>query len=307
MNKARLITPVVLIIFNRPVTSARVFEAIREVEPHQLFVIADGPRENNPRDIDLCNRTRSIIEGVDWECEVVTNFSDNNLGCKKRVSSGLDWVFDLVDQAIILEDDCLPHSSFFWYCQELLDLFENDARIMSISGDNFQPGVFQDGYSYYYSRYAHIWGWATWRRAWKMYDEHMKLWALANKRDLLRSILDDKIAFEYWKTNFSMTYDGSINSWAYAWLFTCWMQNALTIIPSVNLVTNIGFGEDATHTKKISDQANIETQKMTFPLNHPPYMIRNKLADQYAQINHFQRGGRLKMGLSSLFRKLIKF
>jgi hypothetical protein len=157
-------TPIAFFIFNRPDTTARVFEAIRQAQPSKLLVVADGPRSTRPGEAEKCAATRAIIDQVDWECEVLTNYSDVNLGCRHRVSSGLDWVFEQVEEAIILEDDCLPHPTFFRFCEELLEWYRHDHRIVAISGDNFQNGHQSGEFSYYFSRYVHIWGWATWRR-----------------------------------------------------------------------------------------------------------------------------------------------
>jgi len=288
MADFQLTTPVAFLIFNRPDTTARVFEAIRQAKPPQLLVVADGPRPDRPDDIEKCKAARAIIEGVDWDCEVLTNYSDVNLGCKNRVSSGLDWVFSLVEEVIILEDDCLPHPSFFRFCQDLLDYYRDDKRIMAISGDNFQLGRNRTEYSYYFSRYSHIWGWATWRRAWQYYDVKMKLWQEIRDGNWLESILGKTQAVKYWTKIFQTYYDGKIDTWDYPWNFACWIQNGLTILPNVNLVSNIGFGEDATHTiGSKSRLANLGVQEMNFPLKCPPFLIRNEGADNYTQKNIF--------------------
>ncbi|MCA2504064.1 MAG: glycosyltransferase family 2 protein [Microcystis sp. M54BS1] len=288
MADFQLTTPVAFLIFNRPDTTARVFEAIRQAKPPKLLVVADGPRADRADDIEKCKAARAIIEGVDWDCEVLTNYSDVNLGCKNRVSSGLDWVFHTVEEAIILEDDCLPHPSFFRFCQELLDYYRDDKRIMAISGDNFQLGRNRTEYSYYFSRYSHIWGWATWRRAWQYYDVKMKLWQEIRDGNWLESILGKTQAVKYWTKIFQTYYDGKIDTWDYPWNFACWIQNGLTILPNVNLVSNIGFGEDATHTiGSKSRLANLGVQEMNFPLKCPPFLIRNEGADNYTQKNIF--------------------
>jgi len=300
MADLQLTTPVALLIFNRPDTTARVFEAIRQAKPPKLLVVADGPRPNKPDDIEKCKAARAIVEGVDWDCEVLTNYSDVNLGCRKRVSSGLDWVFEMVEEAIILEDDCLPHPTFFRYCEEMLDYYRHDERIMVISGDNFQFGRKRTEYSYYFSRHNHCWGWATWRRAWKYYDNEMKLWTKIRDSKLLSSILEEPISERYWTKTFQATYENRINSWAHRWTFACWIQSGLTILPNVNLVTNIGFNQDATHTKNgiISLMANLPTQEIKFPLNHPPFIIRDLQADGFFQNNV------LKTGLIRKFNKI---
>lgn len=282
-------TPIVLIIFNRPNTTRKVFEVIRYIKPRQLFVIADGARNNKQEEIIKCQQTQKIINSIDWECELSTNYSDVNLGCKKRISTGLDWVFNHVEEAIILEDDCLPNSSFFTFCEELLYKYRNDERVFTISGDNFQFGRKRTDYSYYFSLYNHCWGWATWRRAWQHYDVEMKLWEAIRDGNWLNDILQNSFAAAYWSDKFQKTYDGKVDTWDFQWTMTCWLQNGLTILPNVNLVSNIGFNNcESTHTKnRESPFANIPTEVMPFPLSHPPFMIRDVQADNFTYRNMF--------------------
>ena len=304
MLENRLETPVTFIIFNRPDTTQQVFEVIRKAKPPQLFVIADGPRDNHPQDIEKCAMTRKIIEQVDWKCEVLTNFADKNLGLKKRVSSGLDWVFEIVEHTIILEDDCLPHPTFFRFCQELLERFKNDHRIMLISGNNFQPVQDQTEHSYYYSRYPHIWGWATWRRAWKEFDVNMELWPSFRDGAWLEYILDNRQDIKYWENAFEKTFAGEVDSWGYALLFACWVHSFLVVQPTFNMVYNIGFGKEATHTtRKKNKYSNFKVFPADFPLNHPPFMIRNVHADRYTQKNLYRYKFLSRIYLS-LFKKI---
>ena len=282
-------TPVAFLIFNRPDTTEKVFAAIRKAQPPKLLVVADGPRSDRPGEAEKCRATRAIIDRVDWECEVLTNYSDVNLGCKARVSSGLDWVFDRVEEAIILEDDCLPDPSFFLFCEKLLNYYRQDERIMVISGDNFQFGRKRSDYSYYFSRYNHCWGWATWKRAWQHYDLKMKLWQQIRDGNWLEYILQQPKTVKYWQKIFQASYDGNINSWDYQWTYTCWIQNGLTVLPNVNLVSNIGFGTEGTHTTGIDTPfANIPTEEIDFPLQHPPFVIRDTLADEFTQKTLFE-------------------
>ncbi|MHC5916370.1 MAG: glycosyltransferase family 2 protein [Nostoc sp.] len=277
-------TPVAFLIFNRPDTTQKVFEAIRQAKPPKLLVVADGPRSDRPGEAEKCAATRAIIDDVDWECEVLTDYSDVNLGCKKRVSSGLYWVFSQVEEAIILEDDCLPHPSFFPFCEELLERYREDNRIAVISGQNVQFGRQRTDYSYYFSRYNHCWGWASWRRAWKNFDYDMNLWPLIRDNGSLKDILKDESAVKYWTKIFQCTYDEKTNSWAYRWMFSCWIQNQLSILSNVNLVSNIGFGNEGTNTKKsVSIFSEIPTEKVLFPLKHPSFMIQDTKADEFTQ------------------------
>ena len=278
-------TPVVFVIFNRPDTAAKVFEAIRQARPSKLFVIADGPRQDKIGDADKCIETRSIIDQVDWDCEVIKNYSDINLGCGKRLPSGLDWVFQQVEEAIIFEDDCLPDISFFPYCEELLEKHRHDTRITMISGNNFQLGRRRTSDSYYFSHYGGIWGWATWRRAWSYNDVDMTLWNTIYQGGWLKDILEDNSAVKSWERIFQDVYEKKLNTcWDYQWVFTCWIQNGLAIVPSVNLVSNIGFGAGATHTtNKINELANLPVEFIPLPLKHPEFVLRDVHTDRYTQ------------------------
>lgn len=289
-------TPVVLIIFNRPDTTQKVFEVIRHIKPLQLFVIADGHRKNKQGEFEKCQQARKVIDSVDWQCELLTNYSDINLGCKKRTSTGLDWVFSQVESAIILDDDCLPDRSFFPFCEELLEKYRDDQRIFAISGDNFQFGKQRTNYSYYYSLYNHLWGWATWRRAWQHYDGDMKLWETICDDGWLNDILQNKAAVKYWKHKLQQTYAGKFDDWGYPWTLSCWLRSGLTILPNQNLVSNIGFDrESSTHTKnKNSPLANMPTETMQFPLKHPPFVIRDRQADDFTYKKLFSIWSRVK-------------
>jgi hypothetical protein len=279
-------TPVAFIIFNRPDTTARVFEAIRQARPPKLLVIADGPRPDKIGEAEKCAATRAIIDRVDWDCEVMTNYSDTNLGCKLRPATGIDWVFEQVEEAIILEDDCLPDPSFFPYCEELLERYRHDTRIMSISGDNFQFGRCRTTDSYYFSQFNYMcptWGWATWRRAWQYYDVKIELWETIRDGGWLEDLLGNSATIEIWKRKFQSVYDGTFDAWDYQWIFTCWIQNGLIIMPNVNLISNIGYRPDATHSKTLTSEfANMPVTAMSFPLQHSKFVIRDAKADRYA-------------------------
>jgi hypothetical protein len=241
-------TPVVLIIFRRPEKTQKILNIIREIQPKKLFVIADAPRSHKLGEAEKCEKTRAIIETIDWDCQVYKNYSEQNLGSSKRIPSGLNWVFSQVEEAIILEDDCLPEKSFFYFCEDLLEHYRHDQRIMTISGNNFQFGHQTTSDSYYFSRYSHSWGWATWRRAWQYFDMNMTHWPRVKEQQLLNFILEDRRTRQYWENIFQGVFDNQIVAWDYRWTFACWLQNALTILPSRNLVSNIGFDEDASHT-----------------------------------------------------------
>ncbi len=284
-------TPVAFIIFNRPDTTAKVFEAIRQAKPPKLFVIADGSRHGYSGEIEKCEATRAIIQQVDWECEVIKNYSNVNLGCGERVSSGLNWVFGQVEEAIILEDDCFPHPTLFRFCEELLEKYRYDCRIGSISGQNVQFGKNNSDYSYYFSRYNHIWGWATWRRAWENYDFEMKNWHDIKNNDELKKILVDKRRVYKWTQLFQLTYDKLINTWDYQWQLTCWLNDFLGITSSTNLISNIGCGSESTNTwNPNSKYANMQTEAMGFPLKHPKFIIPYVKADNFTDDTLFNQG-----------------
>ena len=169
-------TPVALVVFNRPQTTRKVFDAISKARPAKLLIVADGPRANMPGEDDLCASVPTIVQAVSWPCEVSTNYAADNLGCQERMVSGLDWVFSLVEEAIILEDDCLPNASFFPFCEQLLARYRGDSRVAAISGTNLLENYANTADSYYFSRLGGIWGWATWRSEWKRYDRYLKCW-----------------------------------------------------------------------------------------------------------------------------------
>jgi hypothetical protein len=284
-------TPVAFIIFKRPHTTEKVFAEIRRTQPKKLFVIADGPRNHVADEAEKCSATRAIIERVDWECEVIKNYSDINLGCAKRVSSGLDWVFEQVEEAIILEDDCVPHPTFFPFCEELLAKYRYDSRVFSISGDNDLFGLKRPNYSYYFSRYNPCWGWATWRRAWQYYDLYIKAWPEIKSQGLLNDILVNPLAVKRWSQIFQSVYDNPLGiTWDYQWTFACFIQHGFGIIPNINLISNIGFGTDATHFNdgKENPYENLPSKPMEFPLQHPPFVIRDTQADNWKENNEYQ-------------------
>ncbi len=291
MNDFILTTPVVLLVFNRPETTARVFAAIRAARPELLLVIADGPRSNHPGEAALCAEVRRIVEQVDWPCKVLKNYSDINLGCGVRPATGITWAFEQVEETIILEDDCLPHPTFFRYCQELLEKYRYDERIMHIAGNNSLVESNKGEYSYYFSQFPHCWGWASWRRAWRYFDFDMKLFPTVTAEGWLDCIFPDKHASKYWFQKFMEVYGPhKKHIWDYQWTFACWTCSGLSILPNNNLISNIGFGTEATHTKDTGSRYSLmSVTPVKFPLNHPPFVIRDVDADEEAQREVFRR------------------
>lgn len=253
-------TPILLITFNRADTTQRVFDAIRAVEPNRLFVFADGPRENRPDDQSKCKATRDVVRQVNWQCEVKMLFQDKNLGCGPGPLTApvvaINWFLENVEEGIILEDDCLASTDFFRFCEELLDRYRDNERIMEITGDNFQYGRKRGKASYYFSTWTHNWGWATWRRAWKHYGYELTPTELAEA------------------------------VWDHQWMISVAKRNGLTVVPNVNLVSNIGFSPDGTHnlgleSAHIPKFLNLPTERMVFPLIHPVEISPDKAADRH--------------------------
>lgn len=272
--------PVLFLVFNRPDVTAKVFEAIRQARPARLYVAADAPRKHKAGEEEKCALVREIATAVDWDCELQTLFREENLGCARAVSGAIDWFFEVESEGVILEDDCLPDPSFFRYCKELLRFYRDDTRVMHISGYNFLPEPEARPTSYYFSRYPGIWGWATWRRAWEKFDYGLK--------SLPGFCADESLDYGYHSRRekrerirvFRMASEGIVSSWGYRWDFALRTNGGLCVRPAVNLITNIGFGEEATHTTG-SNKAleNNLYREMPFPLVHPELMLPNKVKD----------------------------
>jgi len=273
----QLETPIAFIIFKRPNTTQRVFDVIRQARPRQLFVIADGPR--TPEEAPRCEAARAIIDTVDWDCDVRTDYAETNMGLKRRVSSGIDWVFSQVEEAIILEDDCLPDITFFRFCEELLRYYRDEPRVMHISGNNFLRGRVPIDTSYYFSRHPHIWGWATWRRAWQHYDADMKLWRESNKKHQYLTPFSSQHERNYRRFIWNKVIAGKTDTWSAQWVFACVAQNGYAVTPNVNLVSNIGAGSDASNTFRKRLIHELETAPMIFPLRSPETIAINEKAD----------------------------
>ena len=272
-------TPILFIIFNRPDTTARVFERIRAVKPPRLFVSADGPRPQKIGEAERCMQARALIKQVDWECDVQTHFSENNLGCKIGVSSAITWFFDHVEEGIILEDDCLPDRSFFHFCADLLERYRHDERIMEIGGTQYLKHLPISDASYYFSTLTQIWGWATWRRAWKKYDVTISHFPQVLERHLMQSLFHSPAMRHFWQKKFDFVHHNKIDTWDIQWQFTMSVNNGLAVIPNINLVSNIGFDANATHTLDIHHPlANRHTHPMQ-QIVHPIFIIPDTKTD----------------------------
>ncbi|MEM9296801.1 MAG: glycosyltransferase family 2 protein [Bacteroidota bacterium] len=261
------------------------------VKPKRIYIIADGAKDLE--DTKKVSDVRSIVDNISWACDVRRNFSENNLGCRKRMSSGLDWVFDQEDEAIILEDDCHPSLDFFNYCQTLLDFHRTDNEVGAICGSNFQQNRKRGGkHGYYFSRFPAVWGWATWKRAWKGYDVDMKDWLQWEGNGGLIRMLPDEWSRKHWKQFLGKTSRGNIDTWDFQFVFHCWKNGMLSAISDVNLVSNHGFRDDATHTKHNSKWANMATDQLCSLIKQENFIPHNG-ADAYTMDYHFGRAKKI--------------
>jgi len=273
-------TPVTFIVFNRPDKAAAVFEEIRRVQPRTLFIIGDGPRAHKDGESLVVDRGRGIVESIDWTCDVHTNFAAKNMGARRRVASGLDWVFSHVNETIILEDDCLPDPSFFPFCAELLERYRDDERISVISGNNHLKGTRVSEDSYTFSGTGHTWGWATWKRVWDGFGGEHGLkdsWTKEEQRVIL-----SRIPSLAWRMSFGRMLKNAKNldAWDIPFSVHCQERGYLSVVPEENLVTNIGFGEGSTHTKFESLTLQSPKKSIEFPLRHPAKVEVNHYRDK---------------------------
>lgn len=274
-------TPILFLIFNRPDTTQKVFERIREIKPKQLFIAADGPREGNECDKINCKAARAIASHVDWDCEVNTFFREENLGCGLAVSKAITWFFDQVEEGIILEDDVLPDLSFFFYCKELLNYYKHDKSIMHIGGANFQEPQKREVFSYYFSNLPCVWGWATWKRAWEKFSYDVSDYLDFIEGNHAEKIFPNKQLRENRRKILQRVHLNEIDTWDYRWSYSIWKQRGISIVPSNNLVLNVGFNVTATHTKGENPFAKIPVVPLPGIIRHPKVIRVNKKADEY--------------------------
>lgn len=303
-------TAVLLLIFNRPDTTARVFEAIRKAKPPRLYVAADGPREGREGEADRVAKVRAIATAVDWPCDVRTLFREKNLGCKYAVSGAITWFFEQERHGIILEDDCLPAQSFFWFCEAMLNKYETDNRIWHVSGTStlVEQDVINEE-SYYFSKHNHVWGWATWASRWRHYEPALLYLPLFIKFNYIKNMGFGLYLREFWLGNFRMVANELIDTWDYQWYFISWINNGLSIIPTKNMISNIGFGCDATHTSdKRSNLANKPRFEIDLNLIHPQIIMPNVVYEEINARNLFNPSlikylkGKIKKALLSLLK-----
>ncbi len=276
-------TPVLFLIFNRPATTQKVFEQIRQQKPRQLFIAADGPRANKPDDLKLCQQTRAIASDIDWTCEVKTLFRDQNMGCGAAPANAITWFFNQVDEGIILEDDCIPNTSFFSFCETLLERYRNTPNVMMICGTSYQPKKL-DTASYYFSAYPHAWGWATWKRAWANYNFSLDGESEETRTAIIKRSFTLRREHKLWIRNLEHIING-LDAWDYQWMYWIWKNNGVCIIPWLNMVSNIGFGSHATHTFDNASSQAAMRQHIIAQIIHPPHIAINKQADRYERFN----------------------
>jgi hypothetical protein len=275
-----LSTPVLFLTFNRPKNTQQVFSKIRQVQPPRLYVAADGPRTENPSEATSCELVRSIATNVDWECEVKTLFRDQNLGCRLAVSQAISWFFENEPEGIILEDDCLPSQSFFWFCQELLERFRNNQRVGAICGFYSNELDYSPSASYFLSRYMRVWGWAGWRRTFEGYDSNLK--NLIEKNNTWQIEIfnhTDVLLKKFFQQMFDQVANGEINTWDTQLQYLLWGKNQRVVVSSKNLIKNIGWSNGAhTHAKDHSHE--LPTSEIDFPLTSPEIEARDLKADR---------------------------
>ncbi len=270
--------PVVLLAHRRPDLTALVMQRIREARPARLLVSIDGPRPNHPHDQAAVAAVTRAATAVDWPCDVSVRRGDSNLGCRWGPSEGLDWAFTVVDQAIVLEDDCVPDASFFTFCAELLERFADDSRVMGIGGHRNEGPDLADGPSYSFSRYTATWGWATWANRWRDVDVAMSDWPQVRATPWLSQQLSDPVAIAHWQRTFDAMTAG-LDAWDYALQYTLWRQGSYWVRPTTNLVQNLGFGTGATHTLHVDPHGSRPAAAMTFPLRHPHVVAADPTLD----------------------------
>ncbi|MET1053895.1 MAG: nucleotide-diphospho-sugar transferase [Pedobacter sp.] len=274
-------TPVLFLIFNRPDTTAKVFEEIRKAKPQRLYLSADGPR--TPEEESVCEQTRKISLDINWDCEVFTNFSTHNKGCKVAMSEGITWFFQQEEEGIILEDDCLPSESFFGFCSSLLAHYRHDRRITHIGGSNLQCGQVRGNASYYFSNLTHVWGWAGWRRVWKTYDVDLSSFPTFKEQEYINNCPSHYPFKEGWLEALEKTYEGKIDTWDYQYAYANLVNNGLSVIPNSNLISNIGFGTQATHTFDADHIYSAVLNEEITSIKHPQFIIPHVQADIFTQ------------------------
>ena len=284
---------VLMLVFNRPDVTEQVFQAVRSARPPRLYIAADGPRLSRPHDLETTAQVRKVFKQVDWPCEVHTRFLTENLGCRKAVSSAIDWFFSKEEQGIVLEDDVLPSPAFFSYCDTMLERYKHDERVFSVVGNNLVEPWYQHPESYFFSKVFFVWGWASWRRAWQHYDVNMAAWP--NTRLQVNALPykpKQKLHHAYWDLVFDLAFKNQISTWDHQWTFAHWENNAVCVTPANNLVRNIGFGADATHTSGSDPEyvKRLQVAQQFVPGSSSPAVVDNR--------RYYEHMSRIVLGIS---------
>ena len=285
--------PILILAWKRPNHVKKVISSLRKIKPINIYVSCDGSDGINKLESSLVEETREVIQKeIDWECKINFNFSKKKLGCRFGVSNGINWFFQNVNEGIIIEDDCIIHPHFFHFAEVLLEKYKYDSRIGSISASNLQNGIKRGSSSYYFSKYHHCWGWATWKDRWKNYDQELESWKFIKTNKLERQIFGTNSEIKYWNRIFQKLYHfNKPDSWAYRWFISCQANRLISIIPNINLAQNIGFGKDGTNTIKGESPLKIDIEEISkfsmLPIKHPEFIITSSLADEYTFKNHY--------------------
>jgi hypothetical protein len=303
--------PILIIAFNRPDHASKILDAVRLIQPSHLYIAIDGPRHGNVADAQAVEQTKRVFEGVEWPCTITRLYRESNLGCKHAVSGAITWFFEHVESGIILEDDCLPVIDFFHFCEDMLSRYKDEASVMHINGVNYQNGNHRGDADYYFSKVCHVWGWASWSRAWKRYDIELNHIDTFFDDNLYKSVINYPSAKPFWKGSFTNTRNGLVDTWDYQWVFTIWKNNGLVIAPNFNLISNIGFDGLATHTKFFDKKVSArKLEAMPKKRTYMDILVANYEADQYSFNTMFKYKNvlqrqffRIEMKLKSLLTK----
>ena len=304
----QLYTPILLIGYNRPESIKKVINSLKRVRPERVYIFCDGPKINNIDNQRKVEMVREVCKkNIDWNCKIKTNFKDQNMGCRAGVKHAIDWFFSQEEAGIILEDDIVPIESFFWFCQEMLEHYKYDTRIAQICGLSREADTYPLKASYSFTRFPHIWGWATWSRSWKLYDDNMTNWSEIKNRKILKQ-LGDKNYYSYWTNHFDLMSDNIIDTWDYIWAYSVFTQNMISVVPKYNLISNIGFNQDATHTSNFEGKLP-KPIELEFPIVHPvDFLIDDTVTNDiaYQTMNSPQYKTKLIYRLTNKIKRLIK-
>ena len=277
-------TALLLIIFNRPDLTLKLYEQLKTQKPNRIYIISDGGRNDKERLI--IEKSRMIFNNIDWDCEVKTNYSDYNLGLRKRIVSGIDWAFENEEKLIIIEDDCIPHPDFIPFCEEMLNKYKEHKEIMTINGCNLNHSLSRNNKeTYFFSRYANSWGWATWKDAWDIFDRDLVGLKNTQLNNILKSHFTAPLrATLYWRYKLNEVEKNRINSWAFRWMFTLFNKKAYAIVPRTNLISNIGNDERSTNTKGKLHYINLPTESLkSKKITDPKQITPNDHYDRWVE------------------------